>query len=181
MKLDRLCVSRSATSFSGVVEISWPAYAGGPLHTHTQIQHLHKPFSRKRNCKQQEEESRWKKHHGCESQNPEATSEAGWLWRRQAGRMCICSRKSSQLYACTSRKSIDLGWALGRSFFWWGWWRTGIGWPELVDATSLETFKVRFDRAFRHLISLKISLPLAGELDWMTFKGLMQIQIQTIL
>lgn len=31
---------------------------------------------------------------------------------------------------------------------------------ELVDAPSQETFQVRFHRAFRHLISLKISLPL---------------------
>lgn len=96
----------------------WPAYAGGPLDTHTQIQNCINLFLGKEiaSSRRKKVDGR-RQHHGCESQNPEATSEAGWLWRRQAGRMCICSRKSSQLYACTSRKSIDLGWALGRSFF----------------------------------------------------------------
>lgn len=66
MKLDRLCISRSSTFLSGVVEISQKVgkFLPGPLthtHTHTQIQHLRKPFSRKGNCKQQEEESKWKK------------------------------------------------------------------------------------------------------------------------
>lgn len=64
MKLDRLCISRSSTFLSGVVEISQKVgkFLPGPLtHTHTQIQHLCKPFSRKGNCKQQEKESKWKK------------------------------------------------------------------------------------------------------------------------
>ena len=36
---------------------------------------------------------------------------------------------------------------------------------EVVDAPSLETFKVRLDRALRHLIWLKMSLLIAGGLD----------------
>jgi len=36
---------------------------------------------------------------------------------------------------------------------------------EVVDASSLETFKVRFDRALSNLIQLKMSLRTAGRLD----------------
>jgi len=36
---------------------------------------------------------------------------------------------------------------------------------EVVDASSLETFKVKMDGALRNLISLKMSWPIAGQLD----------------
>ena len=36
---------------------------------------------------------------------------------------------------------------------------------EVVDAPSLETFKVRLDRALSNQIELKMSLLIAGELD----------------
>ncbi len=36
---------------------------------------------------------------------------------------------------------------------------------EVVDAPSLETFKARLDEALSNLISLKMSLLLAGGLD----------------
>ena len=42
---------------------------------------------------------------------------------------------------------------------------------EVVDASSLETFKVRFDRALSNLIQLKMSLLMAGGLDEMALKG----------
>ena len=42
---------------------------------------------------------------------------------------------------------------------------------EVVDAPSLETFQVRLDGALSNLISLKMSLLIAGGLDEMTFKG----------
>ncbi|KAK4829892.1 hypothetical protein QYF61_007284 [Mycteria americana] len=41
---------------------------------------------------------------------------------------------------------------------------------EAVDAPSLETFKVRLDRALSNLIQLKMSLLMEGELDLMAFK-----------
>jgi len=51
-------------------------------------------------------------------------------------------------------------------------------WPrlprEVVDAPSLETFKARLDRALSNLIELKMSLLMAGGLDWMAFKGRFQ-------
>jgi len=42
---------------------------------------------------------------------------------------------------------------------------------EVGDAPFLETFKVRLDGALSNLIYLKMSLLIAGGLDWMTFKG----------
>ncbi|GAB0181899.1 hypothetical protein GRJ2_000655200 [Grus japonensis] len=42
---------------------------------------------------------------------------------------------------------------------------------EVVDAPSLETFKVRLDGALSNLIYLKMSLFIAGGLDLVTFKG----------
>jgi len=36
---------------------------------------------------------------------------------------------------------------------------------EVVDAPTLELLKVRLDGALSHLIKLKVSLPMAGELD----------------
>ena len=42
---------------------------------------------------------------------------------------------------------------------------------EVVDASSLETFKVRLDRALSNMIWLEMSLLTAGGLDQMTFKG----------
>ena len=42
---------------------------------------------------------------------------------------------------------------------------------EVGDVPSLETFKARLDGALSNLIWLKMSLPIAGGLDWMTFKG----------
>ena len=42
---------------------------------------------------------------------------------------------------------------------------------EVVDPPSLEAFKVRFDEALSNLISLKMSLLIAGWLDYMSFKG----------
>jgi len=42
---------------------------------------------------------------------------------------------------------------------------------EVVDAPSLETFKARLDVAVSNMIQLKMSLLMAGELDWMVFKG----------
>ena len=48
-------------------------------------------------------------------------------------------------------------------------------WPrlprEVVDAPSLDTFEVRLDRAPSNLIWLKMSLPVAVGMDWMTSKG----------
>ena len=45
---------------------------------------------------------------------------------------------------------------------------------EVVEASSLETLKVRLDGALSNLIWLKMSLLTARELDQMTFKGLFQ-------
>jgi len=42
---------------------------------------------------------------------------------------------------------------------------------ELVNAPTLETFKVRLDGALSNLIQLKMSLLTAGGLDWMALKG----------
>jgi len=42
---------------------------------------------------------------------------------------------------------------------------------EVVDAPSLEVFKVRLDRALIKLIQWKMFLPMAGRLDQMNFKG----------
>jgi len=42
---------------------------------------------------------------------------------------------------------------------------------EVGDAPSLETFKARLDGALSTLIQLKMSLPMAGGLDWMASKG----------
>ena len=42
---------------------------------------------------------------------------------------------------------------------------------EVVDAPSLEMFKVRLDGALSNLIWLKMSLFMAGGLDQMTFNG----------
>jgi len=36
---------------------------------------------------------------------------------------------------------------------------------EVVDAPSLETFKVRLDKAWNNMIQLKVSLLIAGGLD----------------
>jgi len=47
---------------------------------------------------------------------------------------------------------------------------------EVGDAPSLETFKVRLDRALSDLIKLKMSLLSAGGLDSMTFKGPFQLK-----
>lgn len=44
----------------------------------------------------------------------------------------------------------------------------------VVDAPSLETFMVRVCRAWNILIWLKMSLFFAGDLDWVTFKSLLQ-------
>jgi len=41
---------------------------------------------------------------------------------------------------------------------------------EVVDAPSLEVFKVRLDRALSNLMELKVSLLAAGGLDLGTFK-----------
>ena len=48
---------------------------------------------------------------------------------------------------------------------------------EVVDAPSLETFRVRLDRALSNLVWLKMSLLTAGGLDWMTFKGPFQPEL----
>jgi len=48
---------------------------------------------------------------------------------------------------------------------------------EVVDASSLEVFKVRLDRALSNLIELKMSLLMAGGLDQMTSKGPFQPQL----
>ncbi|KAK4827894.1 hypothetical protein QYF61_022317 [Mycteria americana] len=45
---------------------------------------------------------------------------------------------------------------------------------EVVDAPSLETFKVRLDGALSNLLWLKMSLLIAAVLDYMTFKDLFQ-------
>ena len=47
---------------------------------------------------------------------------------------------------------------------------------EVVDAPSLETPKVRLDGALSNLIYLWVSLFVARELDWVTFKGPFQIK-----
>jgi len=41
----------------------------------------------------------------------------------------------------------------------------------MVGVPSLETFKVRLDKALGNLIQLCMSLCIAGELDWMAFRG----------
>lgn len=41
----------------------------------------------------------------------------------------------------------------------------------VVDVPSLKTFKVSLDRARSNLLSLKMSMLIAGRLDWMAFKG----------
>jgi len=38
---------------------------------------------------------------------------------------------------------------------------------QVVDASSLEVLKVRLDRALSNLMEREMSLPMAGELDWM--------------
>ena len=47
---------------------------------------------------------------------------------------------------------------------------------EVVDALSLETLKVRLDRALSNLIYLWVSLFTAGGLDQMAFKGPFQLR-----
>ena len=42
---------------------------------------------------------------------------------------------------------------------------------------SLETSKVRLDGALSNLINLQVSLFIAGELDWMAFKGPFQLKL----
>jgi len=42
---------------------------------------------------------------------------------------------------------------------------------EVVDAPSLETFKVRLNEALSNMVQLKMSLIIAGGLDKMTLKG----------
>lgn len=42
---------------------------------------------------------------------------------------------------------------------------------EVVDSSSLETFKVILDRAMSNLVYMKMSLVTAVELEQMTFKG----------
>jgi len=53
-------------------------------------------------------------------------------------------------------------------------------WPRLpgeaVDAPSLEVFKVRLDGALSNLGWWKMSLPMAGGLDWMIFAGPFQLK-----
>ena len=46
----------------------------------------------------------------------------------------------------------------------------------MVNAPSLETFKVRLHRSLSNLIWLCMSLFIAGELDQMTFKGPFQLK-----
>jgi len=48
---------------------------------------------------------------------------------------------------------------------------------EVVAAPSLETFKVRLNRALRNLICLETSLLLLEGLNWMTFKGHFQLKL----
>jgi len=45
---------------------------------------------------------------------------------------------------------------------------------EVVGALSLETFKVRLDGALSNLVLLKMSLFIAGEMGYLTFKGPLQ-------
>ena len=47
---------------------------------------------------------------------------------------------------------------------------------EVVDATSLETFKVRLDGALSNLIYLWVSLFTEGEMDQMASKGAFQLK-----
>jgi len=58
-------------------------------------------------------------------------------------------------------------------------------WPrlprEVVDAPSLETFKIRLDGALSNLIQLQMSLLIAGGLDKMSFKGPFQPKLSMIL
>jgi len=48
---------------------------------------------------------------------------------------------------------------------------------EVEDAPSLETLKVRLDRALISLVQLKMSLLIAGWLDQMAFKGPFQLKL----
>ncbi len=47
---------------------------------------------------------------------------------------------------------------------------------EVVDDPSLETLKIKPDKALSNLIELKVSLFIAGGLDQMTFKGPFQLK-----
>ena len=47
---------------------------------------------------------------------------------------------------------------------------------EVVDAPSLDTFKVRMEGHLSNLVELWMSLFIAGELDKMTFKGTFQLK-----
>ena len=48
---------------------------------------------------------------------------------------------------------------------------------EVVETLSLETFKVRLDRALSNLTELHVSLFIAGELNQMAFKGPFQLKL----
>ena len=52
---------------------------------------------------------------------------------------------------------------------------------EVVDAPSLETFKVRLDGALSSLVWLKMSLLTAGGMDQMAFKGPFQPKLFYVL
>ena len=49
---------------------------------------------------------------------------------------------------------------------------------ELLDDPSLETHKIRLDGALSPQIKLWVSLFIAGELDYMAFKGPLQLQLR---
>lgn len=46
---------------------------------------------------------------------------------------------------------------------------------DVMDAPSLKTFKVRLDQNLGNLMELWMSLCIAGELDYMVFKGPFQL------
>lgn len=112
-------ISRSSTCPSGVAEISQKAgqLVLGDCNTHTQKNSniwinlsLGKEISSSRRKKEIRK--------AASGLHPELRS---YLRSRvaveKAGRMCISSRMSSQLCACTSSEDIDLDWLLERIFF----------------------------------------------------------------
>jgi len=45
----------------------------------------------------------------------------------------------------------------------------------VMDAPSLQAFRARMDQALDNLVELWVSLFIAGEMNWMAFKGSFQL------
>jgi len=46
---------------------------------------------------------------------------------------------------------------------------------DVMDAPSLQAFRARMDQALDNLVELWVSLFIAGEMNWMAFKGSFQL------